>query len=150
MSGTTNTPARRKRTGGRPTRLTPQTESRILQAVRCGASFKSACVAAGIGLRTFYRWKAEGESEDARPLHRQFWQRLTQAVEEGHVARVATITKASREDWRAAAWLEERLNPQRFSLRHKVEHSGELTVAQIIASLRHRPELVRRVDPEDR
>ena len=31
-----------KRSIGRPSKLTPETEARIVSAVRCGASFKSA------------------------------------------------------------------------------------------------------------
>ncbi len=31
-------------------------------------------------------------------------------------------------DWRAAGWLLERLDPERWSLRHKVEHAGSVGV----------------------
>ena len=63
-----------------------------------------------------------------RPACRQLWHRLTRAVEEGHAARLALIQRAARDDWRAAAWLQERLDPERWSLRHKVEHTGTVGV----------------------
>ena len=52
--------------------------------------------------------------------------------------RRATIQKASRTDWRAAAWLLERDLPEVYSLRYKVEHSvsGEQTLADALRALR--------------
>ena len=93
--------------------------------IRSGASYKTACMAAGVHEGTFYKWKARAESPDSRPEYRRFLQELTRAEQEGHAARLALITKASRTDWRAAAWMQERLDPQRWSLKHKVEHTVE-------------------------
>jgi hypothetical protein len=123
MSASTNPP--RKRRPGRPSKLTPDTQARILSMVRSGASYKTACIAGGIGERTFHRWRSKGEDPHAKPEYRQFWLALTRAEQEGHAARLALITKAARTDWRAAAWMQERLDPQRWSLKHKVEHTVE-------------------------
>ncbi len=82
-----------KRRIGRPSKLTPETEARIVSAVRCGASFKSACMAGGISERTFQRWRQKGEHEDAKPEYRRFWRELTQAEQEGQTARVAIIQR---------------------------------------------------------
>ena len=123
-----------KHSPGRPSKLTPETEARIVSAVRCGASFKSACMAGGISERTFQRWRQKGELPDAKPEYRRFWRELTQAEQEGQTARVAIIQKAARDDWRASAWLLERMDPERWSLRHKIEHTGSvgLTFGQVL------------------
>jgi len=122
---------------GRPSSLTPETEARILNAVRCGASYRSACAASGIGERTFHRWKARGQEENAPEEYRHFWQALTRAEHEGQIARLAVIQKASQRDWRAAAWLAERFEPDRLSLKYRIEHSAKpMTVAQALACLR--------------
>ncbi len=38
--------------------------------------------------------------------------------------------------WRAAGWLLERLDPERWSLKHKVEHTGSVGVLSFGAVLR--------------
>ena len=83
-------------------------------------------MAAGIHERTFYTWKSKAELPDSPPEYRQFVQALTRAEQEGSAARIAMIQKAGRTDWRACAWLQERLDPKRWSLKHRVEHSGQI------------------------
>ena len=80
---------RRNRRPGRPSALTPDVEAMILNAVRCGSSYRSACVAAGVGERSFHRWKSRGQEEGAPTEYRQFWQALTRAEHEGQIARLA-------------------------------------------------------------
>ena len=65
--------------------------------------------------------------------------KLTRARDEGRVSRLATIQKASKSDWKAAAWLLERDMPEEFSMRYKVEHSvksGEVTLGEALRMLR--------------
>ena len=144
-----------KRRIGRPSKLTPETQARIVSAVRCGASFKNACVAAGISERTFQRWRQKGEHQGAKTEYRRFWRDLTQAEQEGQTARLAIIQEAARNDWRAAAWLLERMDPERFSLRYKIEHSGKVgsPVADSIRAdldrlMTEHPELARKLEDE--
>ncbi|WP_435059436.1 hypothetical protein [Streptomyces sp. bgisy060] len=61
-------PSRRKsrRTGaGRPTLLSPETETRILAASRSGIAVELAAEAAGISAATYWRWMARGRAEAA-------------------------------------------------------------------------------------
>lgn len=44
----------------RPTRLTPDTQARILAALRAGMTEESSARSAGIGESTYYNWKARG------------------------------------------------------------------------------------------
>ena len=57
MTTTTNRPARRR--PGRPSRLTPATQARILSMVGSGTTYRTAAMAAGISERTAPRtWRA--------------------------------------------------------------------------------------------
>ena len=125
-----------KRPLGRPSKLTPDTELRILNAIRCGAPNKVACAAAGICEETLYAWLRRAE-DDPDSDYAEFSACLTRARQEGIAARLAIIQKAAGQDWRAAAWLLERDLPEVFSLKFRVEHSvGPPTFAQALAMLR--------------
>jgi len=117
---------------GRPSKLTAETEARILSAVRCGVSQKIACEAAGVGVSTLTRWKRRAKDPDEPREYRDFLKRLNRARQEGIVARVAIVQKAAQTDWRAASWLLERDCPQDYSMKHRVEHSGSVSVAQML------------------
>jgi len=132
-------PANRKI--GRPSKLTPDTEARILNGIRCGAPNKVACMAAGIAEDTLYGW-LEKARERPDSDYARFSERLTRARQEGITARLALIQKAAVKDWRAAAWLLERDLPEAFSLRFKIEHTvteKPFTLADAIAKLERGP-----------
>jgi len=128
---------RKRRRPGRPSKLTPDTVDRILNAVRCGAPNKVACAAAGVSEQAFYKWQQRADEPGASKEYREFVEALTRARQEGIAARLAIIQKASRMDWRAAAWLLERDLPEAFSLKFRVEHSAApQNIGDMIASLR--------------
>ena len=124
----------RARKRGRPPKLTPETEARILGAVRCGVSQKIACEAAGVGVSTLTTWKRIANDPDAPPEYQEFAKGLKRARQEGIVARVALVQKAAQSDWRAATWLLERDCPETYSLKQRVEHSGGVTLAQLLVA----------------
>src|SRR5215210_4357861 len=109
---------------GRPSAMTEQVVSDIVNALAAGATIKAATGAAGISERTYYLWREQGGQEGADEAFLQFLQRTTRAREQGKVALTASIRKAAAEDWRAAAWLLERLEPEAWSLKQRLEHSG--------------------------
>jgi hypothetical protein len=96
----------------RPTKLTPETEARVVGSVRAGLTLALACEVAGIAPRTYQRWMAS-----PRPEH----QRLRRAVQgaradcEADLVARMTLT-AHRGSWRASAWLLERQHPERWAL----------------------------------
>ncbi len=111
---------------GRPTKLTPDVQSRILQAIRCGLTYERACLAAGIGETTFYRWKAQGEAgEDP---FREFWEMVTCAGAEGEHALASIVIEHAPNDWRAAMAVLKARHPDRWSDRVDVKHEGEVRV----------------------
>lgn len=116
---------------GRPTLLNDETADRIVAIVKAGGFPETAALVAGVGRRTLYDWLArghpegvlkpvaEGEDPGERELRaedqpfRDFRERLEQARKESELRHVAAIT--SSKDWRAHAWLLQRLNPDEFS-----------------------------------
>lgn len=109
----------------RPSKLTPKTEARLVEAIRLGLTLRLACQYAGIYDGTLRRWLVKGA---AQPNSR--FGRLRAAIEaaEGDAAAalMASIRAAARPlkdadgkviaagDWRAAAWILERRHPQEY------------------------------------
>lgn len=103
---------------GRPTKLTPAVEERILKAIAAGNTLKDAAAYAGIGYSTLEHWLA-----DPRPRYRQFRQAVEQKQAEAVVRNVAIIEKAAQEQWQAAAWWLERRRPDDWGRKERVEHA---------------------------
>ena len=81
----------------RRTKLTPQIQQAIANAITVGVPFRDACQLAGIGERTGHEWLERGEGQSARPrtpLYAQFAQTITQAHAQDVARRVARIHKA--------------------------------------------------------
>lgn len=102
------------------TKLTPELTNRILDLLSQGHFVECICPAVGIGTSTFYRWLEQGEKQK-KGIFRDFREAVkhTKAVTE--VVIIDRIQKS--DDWRAAAWLAERLYPERWG-RKRIEISG--------------------------
>lgn len=86
----------RRRTGGRRSKLTPETHDRIINAVRAGATFEAAAGVAGIAEWTLYRWLQEAEADGAPAWKRAFREDLYRARDELEVRVVAgSVMKAA-------------------------------------------------------
>lgn len=84
-----------RRTGGRRSKLTPETHEAIVKAVRAGATFEGAAGAAGVDESTLYRWLREAEQEDAPDWKFQFHHDLYRARAEVEVRIVAASVMKS-------------------------------------------------------
>jgi hypothetical protein len=94
----------------RPTKLTSETEARLVGGVRAGLTLALACEVAGIAPRTLQRWMAS-----PRPEHQQLRQAVQRARAGCEADLVARMHLAAlRGSWRAAAWLLERQAPERW------------------------------------
>lgn len=127
-----------KRRPGRPSALTPDVESRILNAVRCGVPKKGACAAAGIAEDTLYGWLERARTRPGSE-YADFAVRLEKARHEGIAARAAIVMKAAQKDWRAAAWMLERDLPEHFSPKARLEHGVDkktMSWAEMLTRLR--------------
>lgn len=101
---------------GRPSDLGPDVTARIVQIIKAGGFQESAAAAAGISRRTFYSWLARGDSDapEDEP-YREFREAVEQAKAEAEARHVVLISQAAAKDWKAAAWLLERHNPEAFA-----------------------------------
>jgi hypothetical protein len=105
--------------------LTAAVQTRIVDAVRAGATREQAAAAAGIGKRTLQRWLAHGEGDRAAARFASFAAALREAEAAMVVDAVEGIQQAAQAgDWRARAWLLERRFPAEWGRRSAHELSG--------------------------
>ena len=117
--------------GGRPTKLTDEIQQAILDALSMGNFVETACAVAGIHKDTFYHWlKLADDAPNGR--HAKFRAAVQQAMAQAENDAVSLITAAGTTQWQALAWRLERMYPERWGQRMKVdadvkgktEHSG--------------------------
>jgi hypothetical protein len=115
--------------GGRPTKLTPEVRERILSILSVGGTWKMAAAAGGISDDTLKRHRDANEG---------FAAACARARDSGAAALVEKIRNAAEGgDWRASAWLLERISPEVYGRRvvvggpdgGPVKVEGELRVA---------------------
>jgi hypothetical protein len=98
---------------GRPTKLTPQTQAKIVELIRGGNYAEIAAAAAGIGERTFYSWMQRGEREEDS-IYAEFRQVIKEAEAEAEIEAVAQV-RAGGKGWQAPmTWLERKF-PSRWA-----------------------------------
>ena len=114
-----------KRKTGRPTKLTPAVQERIVQAISAGNYQDVAARYAGINPATYYRWMADAEADDAPDALREFRDAVESARAGAEVRAIALINRAAQDGtWQAAAWYLERSHPHRWGRFQRTEVSG--------------------------
>ena len=112
----------------RPTKLTPEVHATIVAAIGTGVPYRVSAALAGVHESSFHAWINRGKEEKARieegarpnPRERPFLEFLedsTRARADGIAALVAKVRLHADHDFRAAAWLLERADPDNFSQR---------------------------------
>jgi hypothetical protein len=97
----------------RPSKLTPQVEAVILDALRRGNTRTAAAEAAGLPRETLSRWIARFVT---------FRHAVTRAEAEAEVAHVANVKKAADEGtWQASVWWLERRRSEDWGRRDRLE-----------------------------
>ena len=105
----------------RPTDLTPEVQSRIVDLVRAGNYLETAAAAAGIAARTMRDWVRRGAT-DEDGIYREFADAIAVAHAEAEALAIQIVNRAARDgDWRAVAWKLERTRP-RFAQKVNVTH----------------------------
>lgn len=101
----------KKKCRGRKPKLTTALMGEFVKLLsQKGVTVRLACQTLCISEQTFYVWLEKGTDED-RGLYREFLEATTAARGKSQRNLVGAIAKHSTKDWRAAAWLLERMNP---------------------------------------
>lgn len=106
---------------GRPCKLTPELEARIVAAIERGATRDTAAQEVGVNERTVYRWMARGRKQAALAQFRQFRQAIKRAEAQAVLHFVGIIRDAAPKSWQAAAWWLERRYPLDWGRRESEE-----------------------------
>lgn len=101
---------------GRPEKLTPELQQKIVDAIRMGAYIETASAYAGINKSTLYDWMKRGARAKSGK-YKEFSNAIEKALAESEMRDLAVIAKASQENWQAAAWRLERKFPDRWGRR---------------------------------
>ncbi len=138
-----------KRQSGRPTKLTPEIENKLIKFITLGVPLESASNAIGLDYTTVREWLQRGEgrhpTRGKTAQFEAFADRYQQAVGQCEARLVAKIQSAADKDWKAAAWLLSRRHPQRWSepkpcsledLIVAMAQSGLLTAEQLDALIK--------------
>lgn len=100
---------------GAAPKLTRELADQLVALLRAGNYIAVAVRAAGISRPLFYQWLDRGASdapEDAE--YAELRERVDEAKAHAEARSVAAIANASRDNWQAAAWLLERMYPERW------------------------------------
>jgi hypothetical protein len=129
---------------GRPSVLedpitTPRVEEFLRLVADGGMSAAGACRVAGISQSTLYGWIERADDADAAPCFSEFSERFARARGARESRLVRSITGArirtrggNKADWRAAAWLLERLEPESYGRHAKVGPGTPNTVKLLV------------------
>lgn len=110
---------------GRPSKLTPEIQTRIVEAVTAGNYMETAAAYAGVGVSTFYRWMQEGEDPKSPKRKREFREAVLQARAQAEVRNVTLIQRAANDgSWQAASWFLERSFQAKWGKNARVELTG--------------------------
>jgi hypothetical protein len=112
---------------GRPTKLTPEVQKRLCDAIAAGNYREAACSYAGIDKATFSRWIARGEQAKTGPFC-DFCNAVQKAEADAEVAIVAQWQQHMPENWQACRDFLARRFPERWGPqdKHDLRHSGTL------------------------
>ena len=93
---------------GRRDKLTPETQERIVNALRNGNYIEHAVQAAGVGTTTFFNWMTRGD-EEKQGRYVAFRDAVKRAQADAVLSAIEIIQSAGRDGtWQAAAWMLER------------------------------------------
>jgi transposase len=111
---------------GRPSKLTPETQQKIVQAITLGATYELAAAYGGIHYDTFNEWMKLGAI--GKKPYSDFSEAVKEAEGRAAVGWLAKIEMAANDgNWQAAAWKLERRYPHSYG-RQVQEHAGEVEV----------------------
>lgn len=112
-----------------PGKLTPERQKTLVDAIRHGHYYETACAYAGISYQTFRNWVQLSEhAKNGRYF--EFFEAITRAEAEAENRAVQLWQAAMEKDWRAAQMFLERRRPDRWGKQDKIGlmHEGKVAV----------------------
>ncbi len=103
---------------GRPTKLTPEVQARIVEAIAGGNYLATACAYAGLSYETFRLWMERGRKESTGRYH-VFVVAVTRAELEAEATMLEMWRKHMPQDYRAIRDFLERRHPDRWRANRK-------------------------------
>lgn len=101
----------------RQSKLTPETQKKIVDAISEGNYLETAAAIGGVTYTTLNNWMKKGESTSSG-AYVEFLEAVKKAEAEAEALRVSRISKAGKEgNWQADAWYLERRYPDRWGKR---------------------------------
>jgi transposase len=119
---------------GRPPKYTPEVARRIVNAIAAGNFLEAAAAYGGISYECLNQWIRRGERE-TDGIYFQFLQDVHEAKAKAEVTLVATIKKASTNDWKAAGWMLSRRYPDRWAETSRIKIEVEKELSQTLDAL---------------
>lgn len=108
----------------RPTKLTHETQEKILLAIRDGNYREVAAQWAGVSPETVSRWMRRGEREGKGDYY-EFRQAVLEAEQHAEIVMVRLVRAGANTDPKHAEWWLERKAHDRWGRRERVELSGD-------------------------
>ena len=103
-----------KKKVGRPTKLTPQLREEIVELLKSGNYIETVCGLVGINKTTFYLWINKADASTRSTKYSKFRDDVYKAMAFSEARLVTLIAKSAEKDWRAAVWMLERRQPERW------------------------------------
>jgi transposase len=121
---------------GRPTKLTPELQQAIVDAMRKGMPMNKAAALAGISEFMVCEWVRRGEDRDTDRGYHERYAKFAQAIKTAraeHQRDMVEVIKGSAQgtpekpgQWQAAAWLLERTDPDEYGMRARMDVSVQV------------------------
>ena len=112
---------------GRPTKLTPEIQAKIVKAIEAGNLLSTSAALSGVSERSFFEWMAKGKKGEGEN-YSQFAQLVIQARAKAEAKAIKAVTDAmgekDRDGWRAGAWYLEHGFPGKYTKSERREISG--------------------------
>jgi hypothetical protein len=131
----------------RKTKLTPELQEKVCNALKAASTRADAAKFAGIDPDTFYRWMRKGKAQK-RGAFRRFYGAVREAEARCAVRACASITKAFEKDWRAAAWWLSRRR-KAFRDRQETKVKGPGPKGEILTQINLDPHGLRNLSDEE-
>jgi hypothetical protein len=113
--------------GGRPTKLTPELQTKICDIIRVGNYASVACKLVGITEQTLYSWLKRGTKGES-PF-KEFMESVELAEGLAEAELLTKVRNKTGEDWRAAMNILSRRWPARWAKREIQIAEGELPIS---------------------